>query len=438
MSENIKELTILYVEDEKDVRETFSRLLNKWTSKVYVASNGEEGISLFKEYSPDIVLSDIRMPIKSGMDMAREIRELNKTVPIIFTTAHGENSYLHSAIELNINSYLLKPVSKNKLKEQLELKAKYILFEKKKQRHNEMLQNVIDIDKNMVFATDTKKIHFVNKTTLDFLQIKDYESFYKKTSCICQLFVEKEGYLHDKLLDENECFYDLVIRTDESKRVAILFDYKMYTTRIFYVVVSNICDENNNKLNLYNLTDITEMSNERVEIEHKAYFDKLTDVYNRAKIDEVISYNIKLSQRYKNNFCLILIDIDFFKKFNDTYGHQIGDEVLILLSRALNNAIRRTDVFARWGGEEFVIVLPETNMNEAINVSKYLRKVVEKITHKIAGSVTASFGIAQFDEKDDASLLFQRVDRALYKAKRNGRNRVEIEEFINKPEDKSI
>lgn len=426
MSNNIKEISILYVEDELDVRETFTRLLNKWAKEVYVASDGQQGLEYYERYHPDIIISDIRMPNKNGIEMVREIRESNQEVPIIFTTAHGESSYLYESIELHVSSYLLKPVSKNTLKERLSSSAKSILFEKKKNMHNKMMQNVIDMNNNLVFVTNTKKLSFINNTTVDFFKIECSEEFCKKTRCISDLFVEKEGHLHHKLIQSDESFYDLLQRTEESKRVAVLYDFNTQESKIFFISGSKVFDEHDNDLYIYSLTDITEMSCEKVEFEYKAYNDKLTNVYNRAKIDEVIDYNIRLSQRYKNNFCLIVIDIDHFKNFNDTYGHQIGDEVLVLFAKTINNAIRKTDIFARWGGEEFVVVLPESKIEDAINLAKYLRKIVEKIEHKVSQNVTASFGVTQYCEGDSATGLFKRADESLYVAKEKGRNRVEF------------
>jgi diguanylate cyclase (GGDEF)-like protein len=123
---------------------------------------------------------------------------------------------------------------------------------------------------------------------------------------------------------------------------------------------------------------------------------------------------------------MILIDIDHFKSFNDTYGHLIGDEVLVKLAKTINKITRKTDTFGRWGGEEFIMVLPNTTKENAAIVAEHLRLDVEKIKHPIAGGITASFGVAQYEEGDNEESLYIKSDEALYKAKENGRNRVEI------------
>jgi diguanylate cyclase (GGDEF)-like protein len=118
------------------------------------------------------------------------------------------------------------------------------------------------------------------------------------------------------------------------------------------------------------------------------------------------------------------LDIDYFKSFNDTYGHLIGDEVLILLAQHINTIVRDTDTFARWGGEEFVILLPNTSLENSINLLNKIRESISQIEHKIAGSITASFGVTSYQDGDDIESLFKRCDDALYDAKESGRNKV--------------
>ncbi len=156
-----------------------------------------------------------------------------------------------------------------------------------------------------------------------------------------------------------------------------------------------------------------------------AYHDQLTSIYNRRKTKDFLEEYIKYSKRYNTPLSLIYFDIDFFKKINDTYGHDKGDFVLKELSRIVKLNLRDSDIFGRWGGEEFLIILPNTDINGA-------KKVAEKIRTAVKNSdfdginVTISLGITQLNMNDDVDSFINRADRALYKAKRNGRNRVEI------------
>ena len=161
-------------------------------------------------------------------------------------------------------------------------------------------------------------------------------------------------------------------------------------------------------------------------IKEKAYIDGLTGVYNRNKFDIRASREMQRSIRYKNQLGMAILDIDHFKIFNDTYGHLVGDEVLILLAQSLNKQVRVTDTFARWGGEEFVILFPETGLEEVEIICEKLRQEVESLNHPTAGKITVSFGVTCYVKGDTVESFFGRCDEALYNAKENGRNKVSV------------
>jgi len=159
--------------------------------------------------------------------------------------------------------------------------------------------------------------------------------------------------------------------------------------------------------------------------------DGLTNVYNLRYFQEELTREFSRSQRSEKPLSLILLDIDHFKRFNDTYGHQQGDTVLKELARVLQNNIRSCDVLARYGGEEFAIIMPETEREVCGMASERLRAAVEK--HAVPGQeeelkVTISMGLSTTSSEDVASAaeLISAADRALYRAKENGRNRVEM------------
>ena len=160
------------------------------------------------------------------------------------------------------------------------------------------------------------------------------------------------------------------------------------------------------------------------EIHKKAYIDGLTGVYNRNKFDELMAQELKREARHHHSLSVAIVDIDHFKIFNDRYGHLVGDEVLILLAQYLKNQVRSTDTFARWGGEEFVLLFPETSKENMQKVCDKLRKGIETLNHPVAGGITASFGVTQYAEGDTHERMFKRCDDALYEAKESGRNKV--------------
>ncbi len=152
--------------------------------------------------------------------------------------------------------------------------------------------------------------------------------------------------------------------------------------------------------------------------------DKLTGLNNRIKIDEVLQSDLDMFERYDNVFSVILIDIDHFKKVNDTYGHSIGDEVLKHFASILKNNARITDVVGRWGGEEFMIIASETDSVGATKFATILKKIINEHDFPKVKKVTASFGLTQINVGDSIEEVVNRADLALYNAKETGRNRV--------------
>ena len=154
--------------------------------------------------------------------------------------------------------------------------------------------------------------------------------------------------------------------------------------------------------------------------------DKLTKIYNRLKIDTELESEFKRYKRSKESFCVILIDIDFFKNINDTYGHLVGDSVLIELSKLLKDNLREVDMLGRWGGEEFIIILPSSKIDGAYALAQKIREKVQNHKFKTSQQITSSFGVTQIKEDDTIEDILHRADKALYVSKDNGRNQVNI------------
>lgn len=150
--------------------------------------------------------------------------------------------------------------------------------------------------------------------------------------------------------------------------------------------------------------------------------DHLTGLYNRIRLDQVMNAQHERMTRYNEIYAVILLDIDHFKSINDNHGHLAGDQVLVEVARLVKAGIRATDVAGRWGGEEFLIVCPHTDITRAAATAEHLRAVMEGSRFSGLPSVTASFGVAAVGKDDDPDSLMKRVDDALYEGKRNGRN----------------
>jgi len=163
------------------------------------------------------------------------------------------------------------------------------------------------------------------------------------------------------------------------------------------------------------------------ELQNISSRDALTGLYNRRFFDDVFSQELKSAQRYHKALSLLLVDLDHFKNINDEYGHPVGDEVLKHLAEILINNVREVDSVARWGGEEFIILLPQTSIHGAASVAETILKKVSsrQFDHDI--NLTTSIGVTEMSIDDNTDCLLKRVDDALYRAKHDGRNRIVVE-----------
>jgi diguanylate cyclase (GGDEF)-like protein/PAS domain S-box-containing protein len=170
--------------------------------------------------------------------------------------------------------------------------------------------------------------------------------------------------------------------------------------------------------------DITKIKELEEELKRLSVTDRLTRIFNRMKFEQSLKEEIKRLKRYNTKLSVIMLDIDHFKDINDTYGHDVGDKVMITLTNLVKSYIRDTDIFCRWGGEEFMLLLPHTSLENAVKLAERIR--IKIMTHKfpVVESLTCSFGVSEFNEKDSEDTFIKRVDNALYESKRSGRNRV--------------
>ena len=158
-------------------------------------------------------------------------------------------------------------------------------------------------------------------------------------------------------------------------------------------------------------------------IENKHIYDNLTKTYNRNGFESIYSVEIKRCNRYNKPLSMIMLDIDFFKKINDTHGHLVGDDVLVLMCNLIKNSIRESDYLIRWGGEEFLILTPEIDLDAAVKLAEKLRILIEKNVFNTAGYITISLSVVQKNDDELLENLLKRLDNLLYDSKRSGRNK---------------
>lgn len=228
------------------------------------------------------------------------------------------------------------------------------------------------------------------------------------------------------------CPHARMLKTGEYVSVDL---YEERLKGYFQVNVVPLYDEKGGLIGSVHIAhDITERKQLTDLLERLSYQDGLTGIANRRKFDEAMQLEWRRAKRGQVSLSLIMVDIDFFKKFNDRYGHQAGDDCLKEIARTLQETIHRPgDVAARFGGEEFAVLLPQTSKEGAASVAEVIRTRIEglKITHldsSVSPYITVSLGVATLvpNEQTQATDLISAADRALYRAKREGRNRVAV------------
>lgn len=297
--------------------------------------------------------------------------------------------------------------------------ALVLFFLKKFSKQQQYYKAIIDNSTNIVITTNEKELIEANKTFFTyFKQYTSLKEFSKNHECICEFFLEEEGYLAPS--NGGISWIKYLVELGKIKhKVKMEIDGEVY---YFLVSASKI----NKKNSIYAIifSDITDQEITKHELLALSFRDEMTGIGNRKHYDATLLEQLGLAQRYVHPFSIMVLDIDYFKKVNDHHGHDTGDKVLKEYTKIIHEHLRRTDVFCRIGGEEFIIVLPHTTKDKAYLLAQKLRILVEE--HKQIVPITMSFGLVQYVKGDDEESIFNRADTALYKAKDGGRNKAVI------------
>jgi len=300
-----------------------------------------------------------------------------------------------------------------------------------KRRLNNVIQSFLNAHENIMVLVNSHDISMINDAGLKAFGYETLESFRLSHADISDFFLNIDSTLKQSSQDKGAEYIDKysygkkwveLLSKKGKKQVRVkIFSKEEKLDRYYQIRISKLDSGDTYSLTF---TDITELEVNRIRVIHDSEFDPLTKIYNRVKINELLSELTFGVKKHNHNLSLILFDIDHFKRVNDTYGHNAGDSVLRELSSLVKGLLRKGDVFARWGGEEFVIVLENTPKEKGAQLATRLQKEIERYPFNIVKKVTCSFGVTQFKDGDTENSFFERVDNALYEAKENGRNQV--------------
>lgn len=295
----------------------------------------------------------------------------------------------------------------------------YLLDVSKEKKIQNTLEKLIDSQSSIICLSNGKKLTFANKKFFEFFKCNTIKEFHDKYNSLSSLFIENDRFFNLRKIKKDEFWMEKIIDFPENERIVALPDGSL-----------NICafSLSSNKFDndgyLISLTDISETVLEQIKLEEKTIHDKLTGAYNREFFEN--KYKTMISEAKKSNkqLGIAMIDIDFFKKINDNYGHDIGDYVLKELVKIIDQISREDDIFIRWGGEEFILVL-KVNSKESLFIAlEHIREKIENYKFKHIDNLTCSLGASLYIENEEIEKTIKRADLLLYRAKEEGRNRV--------------
>ena len=290
-----------------------------------------------------------------------------------------------------------------------------LFFRNKKQR--KYYKKIMDTSRNMVLISDGARLKRVNKVFFKYFSMyNSVEDFLKDYSCMCDLFTEEEGYLSKNMGDISWLEY-LLQNPDKNNKVKLSINNQIY---YFYISASLISEEDKEYSIVFG--DITLSEHYKIDLEKLTITDALTGIGNRRYFNQKLKEEITRAKRYKHSLSIIMLDIDFFKKINDDFGHDVGDEVLKEYTSFISNKLRETDSFCRIGGEEFVIILPYVDAENAYEIANKFKMEIKEYEKIVP--ITMSFGVTEYIRGEDVEFIFKRVDSALYEAKNSGRDKV--------------
>jgi len=412
----LKNVCIQYVGNDQSTRKQFLENIKLHIGSIYFCNDGEQALTEYHKYKPDLLVSELNLADMSGLEVASELRIYDPDLPILITSEQTNADKLIEAIRVGIDAYIIKPINITQLLDDLcniidSLQVKNGLIQQAQYLHVMM-----DSNPNMMMMVSEYRVEYVNKTMQAFLGYQPSLPGFYDDFCLFD-------YIRD--LDNSEIVFQTRMELiqyflDTPEKQHILRFKHIKKTKSAFVI--SMTHQKDLKQFVFSLADITELANENKRLEFFASTDKLTGIANRATFDQVIQRYIDQSEINNEAFILLFFDIDHFKRVNDNHGHDIGDKVLQDVTQLISGNIRKEDFFARWGGEEFAILLRNNSIKQGIKTAEHLRLLISNFQFSTIKRITCSFSVVQFNSNDNAESLLKRADSVLYRAKAAGRN----------------
>jgi len=484
---------ILIVDDDQNIANLLRTVLSR-TYAVECCYSLGEALELFDANQYNLIITDLELNGESGLTLARYVREQKPSIEVIVVTGHASIDSYREAADLGVISYLTKPIKIDKLKLLVKRSILSHSFNEKSQRftddktvinsdHHSHMVDILTLYNIVTKLNQTVELESTIRVLLkELTQLHnaDIVVLGVNTLGFQELFTnsKEEAHCSDESIRNILCnapnseiaSCGIPLEDIEYGDVPITFingeanknDGKMIPAGTPFVLPLNSYGEDFGFIALYR-EDGSSLTEDREEFyfalapllappiyrgfiarktQAQAQTDGLTGIANRRSLQKTIHRDIQRAVRHDQPLSILMMDIDNFKKVNDTFGHLMGDAVLKELTTVVNSIIRGSDFFGRYGGEEFIVVLPDTEHDGAMLLAERIRHVIEEKICNYDGesiSYTVSIGVAIFNAADVAigtpidwksceESFLSRVDSALYKAKRSGKNCVVVAE----------
>jgi diguanylate cyclase (GGDEF)-like protein len=369
----------------------------------------QAGLKHLANGGADIVLLDLDLPDSKGLGTFIKVHDQEASIPIVVLTGPDDEKKGLEAVQKGAQDFLVK----GQVDGDLLIRAMRYAIER--QQAEEELRRSEEKNRSLLIAIPDIMFR-LNKegVFLEFITAKNFPLWMNASE-----FVGKnvQDVLETKISKRFMKCLKQAAKTGETQ----ILQYQLSVGGKIHHYEARIVATWGEEV----LAIVRDFTDQR-QAEKMAETDPLTNIYNRRKFSRLLDQEIQRVERYDRFLSIVLLDIDHFKRVNDTYGHDTGDYVLRRITELIRENIRVTDILARYGGEEFVIILPETEVKGASRQIDRMRKTIEKTSFDGVGNLTISGGITSYMGGDSCKSMITRADKALYLAKEEGRNRVRI------------